>query len=35
LVLRFEASNEQALQRIRQQFQQQLHSIDAQLNITY
>lgn len=35
LVLRFEASTEQALARIQQQFQTQLHSIDAQLDISY
>ena len=35
LVLRFEASNQEALTRIEEQFSQQLHSVDPSLTIQY
>ena len=35
LVLRFEASSESALARIRNEFQTRLHSIDASLDIPH
>jgi phosphomannomutase/phosphoglucomutase len=35
LVLRFEAETQAALERIRHQFQQRLHAVDASLTIVY